>query len=360
MESEARTVDVQVVREESREVLRVEAWQFSVWKDLGDGIPRIRDTDAGERLGFARPRVIRELIERIWPENKRPNWRRTVGRQPVGPGGKGIREFEVNEYWLTKAELLKVCARAETAPADAMLDEMIRVYLAVDRWQARLPANDTRPRLDVPVVDAVPDAGPLGGDLRAVYERLVLAPLARQREELLRVVDERVAAAVAALPPPPVPQEVVAVRQEVAALRLETQSNAKLLVASARASLRAAEALERQGEFAFAQTAPRPAATPKPAPAPDPWLPKLRAWTEERAPIVARPWFVIDEAFGALGIGPSERTKAAENRVGTLLRELGFRSRRRTLSAADRFSLRGEAVMLRGDRVYAWEKASLG
>lgn len=105
-------------------------WTFTV--PGADGTePLIRDLDAASRLGFARPRKIRELIERIWPENKRPHVRPAVGRTSMPNGG--TRETEVREYWLTEAELLKLCARAETKVAEAVLDEMIAVYIAVRR-----------------------------------------------------------------------------------------------------------------------------------------------------------------------------------------------------------------------------------
>ncbi len=123
---------VEAVAEGGARVLTVGAWSLVVDAE-GESEPRVRDLDAAERLGFSRPRDIRKLIERIWPENRRPNCRATVARQPVGPGGKGVREFTVNEYWLTEAELLKLIARCETPIAEAILDDMIRVYLAVRR-----------------------------------------------------------------------------------------------------------------------------------------------------------------------------------------------------------------------------------
>lgn len=106
-------------------------WEFSVWEDWPDGEPRIRDTDAAARLSFSRPRDIRPLIERTWPENKRPNCRDTVSRQSTGNGAS--REYTVTEYWLTEAELLKLCARARTEVAESILDEMIATYIAVRR-----------------------------------------------------------------------------------------------------------------------------------------------------------------------------------------------------------------------------------
>jgi len=92
----------------------------------------VRDLDAAERLGFDRPRDIRKLIKRIWPNDNGPINRSTVARWIAGKGAE--RERVVNEYWLTEAQLLKVVARSETPIAEAILDDMIRVYLAVRRF----------------------------------------------------------------------------------------------------------------------------------------------------------------------------------------------------------------------------------
>lgn len=135
-------------------------WEFSLWEEWPDGEPRLRDLDAAERLQFNRPRDIRPLIERIWPENKRPFLRDTVSRRNVRGGG--VQEFKVTEYWLTEAELLKLCARARTTVAEAILDEMIAVYLAVRRHLAtggtfsRLTEADVQRLVDARVQAVVP------------------------------------------------------------------------------------------------------------------------------------------------------------------------------------------------------------
>lgn len=121
--SSATTLTVRV--EEGRDVVTADGWELSIWHDLGDGEPRIRDVDAAVRLGFKQPRNIRQFIKRLWPEGG-PTFRTTVMRN--GPGRR-----PAGEWWLTEAELLKLCARSETPIAEAVLDDMIRVYLAVRR-----------------------------------------------------------------------------------------------------------------------------------------------------------------------------------------------------------------------------------
>lgn len=135
--------DLEVVHEPTRDLFTAAGWTLSVWNDLTDGEPRVRDLDAAERLGFKRPRVIRELIERTWPDSLRPIQRRAVRRRKVR--GNGTQEYTVSEYWLTEAELLKVIARCSTPIADAILDDMIRVYMAVRR-QLATPTRAIKPR----------------------------------------------------------------------------------------------------------------------------------------------------------------------------------------------------------------------
>jgi hypothetical protein len=92
--------------------------------------PMARDEDLGRFLGFTRPENIRNLIKRTFSKN--PNDIRqsfTVKRYESRPGV--WQERTVNEYWLTQAQSLKVIARSETDVADAVLDDMIAVYLEV-------------------------------------------------------------------------------------------------------------------------------------------------------------------------------------------------------------------------------------
>ena len=130
-------IDVKIDTRDGHTHVSVGAWSLTVWPESGDEQPRIQDLEAARRLGFKRPRKIREIIERIWPRNAGLYVRPTVGRQPVGPRGGGSREYTVNEIWLTEAQLLKLCARSETDIAEAILDDMIRVYMLARRGLTR-------------------------------------------------------------------------------------------------------------------------------------------------------------------------------------------------------------------------------
>lgn len=85
--------------------------------------PRARDLDIAKRLGYKRPRKIRDLIARLRDAGKLND----VHRRPE-VGRRGFVEEIIDEYWLTEAQALKVAAKSETDAADALLDEMIHVY----------------------------------------------------------------------------------------------------------------------------------------------------------------------------------------------------------------------------------------
>lgn len=99
----------------------VDGWTLGF---VGSDEPRVRDLDLAEHLGFERPRNIRKLIGRICGERGVCSTvERTVNGRPA------------TEYWLTEAQALKVIAKSETAKADAILDEVIAVYMAWRRGQ---------------------------------------------------------------------------------------------------------------------------------------------------------------------------------------------------------------------------------
>ena len=138
---------------DAHRLARVDNWTFRLDATDPAAEPLIRDLNAAERLGFARPRDIRKLIERIWPETERPIGRATVARSFSGRGNKALHETTVTEFWLTEAQLLKVVTRSETKVADAIVDEMIAVYMAVRR--GLIPATAPDSRLSATVAEVV-------------------------------------------------------------------------------------------------------------------------------------------------------------------------------------------------------------
>jgi hypothetical protein len=139
--------DVIGVGESAHRLVRVGDWTFTAWMRDGGDEPMIRDVDLAARLGFDRPRKIRDLIRRVWPENKRPQSRPVMGRQRTRNGGE--REFAVDEFWLTEAQALKVVMRADTETANDLQDVMIDVFRAAMRGLLR-------PVSVAPIAPAIP------------------------------------------------------------------------------------------------------------------------------------------------------------------------------------------------------------
>ena len=133
------------------------------WSVAMDGEePRILDEELGARLGFSRPAAIRDLIKRLVRDKKLSDIRcvRTARMQSTGLGR--IRSRLVDEHWLTEAQALKVIAKSETAIADAILDDVIAVFIAVRRGQLATPQQ-------VPVLST----SPLVGDSRVHRAEMV-------------------------------------------------------------------------------------------------------------------------------------------------------------------------------------------
>lgn len=91
------------------------------------GEPRVRDLDVAERLGFKRPRVIRELIERNLAEFE------ALGPSAVQYGA--YRGQATREYWLNEEQALlaAVLSNAEKAPTVRRM--LIQTFTAHRRGQ---------------------------------------------------------------------------------------------------------------------------------------------------------------------------------------------------------------------------------
>jgi hypothetical protein len=92
-----------------------------------DGEPRARDLDLADRLGFERPRKIRELIERNISEIE------TLGPSPrrgamVDIGSGATRAVE--EYWLNEEQALLVAILSKAPKAPAVRAMLIKVFVA--------------------------------------------------------------------------------------------------------------------------------------------------------------------------------------------------------------------------------------
>jgi hypothetical protein len=123
-------MDTEIRVETDRRIVRVGEWALTV--PNGSEEPLIEDEELATRLGYARPRKLRELIKRLIAEGKIKDVvsRPTVGRQRTR---SGERTFVVDVYFLTEEQALKVIAKSETKAADAILDAMIKVFRAAVR-----------------------------------------------------------------------------------------------------------------------------------------------------------------------------------------------------------------------------------
>lgn len=100
---------------------------FRVRKDDVGGEPRIQDIELAKRLGYRRPRDIRQLIKRLLADGKLKDSgaRCTVPLPQTG----AVHD----EYWLDERSALKVIAKSETDLADDILTDVIEVFVRVRR-----------------------------------------------------------------------------------------------------------------------------------------------------------------------------------------------------------------------------------
>lgn len=107
------------------DIVRIDGWPIAK-AGFDDGVPRIRDVDLAERLGYGRPADIRELVRRLIASKKLNEIAliRTVRKS----GGRPAEEF-----WLTEEQALFVAARSETPRAVLILKAIIDVFMAARR-----------------------------------------------------------------------------------------------------------------------------------------------------------------------------------------------------------------------------------
>lgn len=111
-------------------VLHVNGWAVSEI----NGEPTVKDTDLAEKLGYDRPRAIRQLIKRMVDNGS------FGGATPCGtPEIVAGNMTEV--FYLNQKQSLKVISKSETKIADAIMDEVIDVFLAYRKGQLQ-PALD--------------------------------------------------------------------------------------------------------------------------------------------------------------------------------------------------------------------------
>lgn len=104
-----------------------------------DGEPRVRDLDLAEKLGFDRPRKIRELIERNMAEVEK------FGSSAPRRGAYRGKAF--TEYFLNEEQALLVSVLSNAPNAAAVRAMLIRVFVAYRRGELETKAPKANPAL---------------------------------------------------------------------------------------------------------------------------------------------------------------------------------------------------------------------
>lgn len=93
-----------------------------VLHDLGDGVPRMRDIELGERLGYARPRAIRHLISELHGQDFLSNIRVCHATRQTS-GGRPSKE-----YWLDEEGAMLVVTQSGMPVGVAFTLSLIRAF----------------------------------------------------------------------------------------------------------------------------------------------------------------------------------------------------------------------------------------
>lgn len=139
------------------------------------GEPRVLDIVLGERLGFERPRKVRDLVSRHSTELRRYGGLPQVGANPAkgSKGGRPSKAWQLNEH-----QALLVCLFANTPLAADVREQLIRVFMAYRAGELRAAPQPRSKRRLPPVYTA---ADPEPPDFRDP-----IMPLAKRRDELAR------------------------------------------------------------------------------------------------------------------------------------------------------------------------------
>lgn len=104
-----------------------------------DGEPRARDIEIAERLGYSRPRAVRDLIKKNLAEIEAFGAVRHGAN--IAVSGKG-KETEVEEFWLTEEQALAVATLSKAPNAAAVRAMLIRTFVAWRRGHLASAAGE--------------------------------------------------------------------------------------------------------------------------------------------------------------------------------------------------------------------------
>jgi hypothetical protein len=115
---------------------RIDGWLVGT-HGFEDEAHRVLDTELAKKLGFGRPRDIRKLITKLVDGGELCGIQTRDAVARVDRRGRGSVEIASTEYWLTLEEALFVTAKSETATANAILKEVIAVFLKAQKDATR-------------------------------------------------------------------------------------------------------------------------------------------------------------------------------------------------------------------------------
>ncbi|MBX3543756.1 hypothetical protein [Chelatococcus sp.] len=137
-----------------------------------DGEPRARDIDIAQRLGFSRPRAIRQIIDRYEAD--------LLAFGSLATRCGELRGQKFNEFWLNEEQALYIASKSDAPMAPAVLTMLIKVFVAWRR--GHLGDLDLQSGVEVTKLDEKVKKA-IGGMVKRITGRLLreeIAPLITQ------------------------------------------------------------------------------------------------------------------------------------------------------------------------------------
>lgn len=123
-----------------RNVISIQGYTLHTHNDE----PMVGDIELAERLGYERPRKIRELINRMLDRGQlKPEWVCLRAGQTSEKGGR-----PANVCHLSEKAALKVIVKSETDKSDQITDEIIDVFIAARKGETVKPKRYVDPVIE--------------------------------------------------------------------------------------------------------------------------------------------------------------------------------------------------------------------
>ena len=116
----------------------IDGFEVALFGDAPE--PYIPDIELGKRLGFQRPRAIRQIIKR-WQKAGALRDIRCVARQESAPRGVA-RNIPAIQFFIGEADALFIITKSETDVAIQITQQIIDVFMSWRRGQLAQPKTD--------------------------------------------------------------------------------------------------------------------------------------------------------------------------------------------------------------------------